>query len=98
MPILVLAPNRYSAIDAQSGQHKLLEIRPLVLAIAIGHLVGEVLRFGKLILAPDTAGGRIKVHIAALYAKPCGSTDRTGGKKPHGAEVVEAIEDAPHGI
>jgi hypothetical protein len=38
------------------------------------------------------------VHIAALYAKPCGSTDGTGGKEPHGAEVVEAIEDAPHGI
>jgi hypothetical protein len=38
------------------------------------------------------------VHIAALHATPCGSADGTGGKKPHGAEVVEAIKDAPYGI
>jgi len=38
------------------------------------------------------------VHITALQAKPCGSADGTGGKEPHGAEVVEAIEDAPHDI
>src|SRR5215813_1506412 len=98
MPILGLAPNRDSAIDAQRGQHKLLEIRPLVLAIALGHLEGEVLRLGKLILTPDTARGGIKVHITALQAKPCSSADGTGSKEPHSAEVVEAIEDASHDI
>src|SRR5262249_24315248 len=98
IPILGLAPDRYGAIDAEHGQHKLLEVRPLILAIAIGHLEGEVRRLGKLIVAPDTVRSGIKVHIAALQVKPCGSADRTGGKEPHRAEVVEAIEDAPHGI
>src|SRR5215813_2900130 len=98
MPILGLAPNRYSAIDAQRGQHKLLEIRPLILAIAISHLEGEVLRLGKLVIAPDTARGRIKVYIAALQAKSHGRPDRTGREEPHGTKVVEAIEDTPHGI
>src|SRR5262245_5236344 len=65
---------------------------------AIGHLKGQVLRLGKLIVAPDTARGRIKVDIAALQAKPHGSPDRTGREEPHRAEVVEAIEDTPRGI
>jgi hypothetical protein len=38
------------------------------------------------------------VYITAFQAKPCGSADGTGGKEPHGAEVVEAIKDAPYGI
>ena len=77
---------------------KLLEVRPFILAIAIGHLEGEVLRFGELIRAPDTAGGGIKVHIAALETKSCGSTNGTGRKEPHRAKVIEAIEDTAHGI
>jgi hypothetical protein len=51
-----------------------------------------------MVIAPDTAGGRIKVHIAALQAKPYAGSDHTGSKKSHRAEVVEAIEDASHGI
>jgi hypothetical protein len=38
------------------------------------------------------------VHRTALQATLCGSADGTGGQEPHGAEVVEAIEDAPHDI
>ena len=43
-------------------------------------------------------GGGIKGHRAALQAKSRSSADGTGGKEPHRAAVVEAIEDAPHGI
>src|SRR4029450_14018921 len=71
---------------------------PFVLAIAIGHLKGEVLRLGKLIVTPDAAGGGIKVHIAALQAKPRGRPDCTGREEPHRAKVVEAIEDTARGI
>jgi hypothetical protein len=98
LAIVALAPDGHGAIHAERGQHKLLEVRPFVLAIAIGHLEGEVLRLGKLIVAPDTARGGIKVHIAASQVKPRDRADGTIGKEPHGAEVVEAIEDAPHGI
>jgi hypothetical protein len=38
------------------------------------------------------------VHIAALQAQSHNGADGTGGKEPHSAEVVEAIEDASHGI
>jgi len=98
IPILGLAPKRYSALDAQRGPHKLLEIRPLVLALALGHLAGEVRRLGTLRLPPDTARGGITVPITARQAQPCGSADGTGGTEPPGAEVVAAIEDAPHDI
>jgi len=98
IPILGLAPNRHSAFHAQSGEDELLEVRPLLLAIAIGHLEGEVLRLGKLIRAPDTAGGGIKVYLASLQVTPHDRSDGTVGKEPHSAEVVEAIEDTPHGI
>ena len=37
------------------------------------------------------------MHRAALQAKLRGSADGTGGKEPPGAEVVEAIQDAPRG-
>jgi hypothetical protein len=96
--ILGLAPNWHGTVHAQGGEDELLEVRPLILAITIGHLEGEVLRFGKLIVAPDTAGGGIKVHVASLQVKPGDRADSTIGKEPHRAEVVEAIEDAPHGI
>jgi hypothetical protein len=76
----------------------LLEVRPLIFAIAIGYLKRHVLRLGILILAPDTARGGIKVHIAALQAKPHSGPDRTGCEEPHGAKVVEAIEDPARGI
>src|SRR5919108_3577502 len=98
MADLGLAPDRHGAIHAEGGQDELLEVRPFVLAIAISHLKGEVLRLGKLIVTPDTAGGRIKVHIAALQAKPHGRPDRTGREEPHRAKVVEAIEDTSRGI
>jgi hypothetical protein len=76
----------------------LLEVRPFVLALALGHLQGEVLRLGKVIVTPDTAGGRIKVHRASLQAKPRGRPDGTGREEPHRAKVVEAIEDTARGI
>ena len=76
----------------------MLEVRPLIFALAIGHLEGDVLCFGKPIVAPDTAGGGIQVHVASLQVKPCDRADGTVGKEPHRAKVVEAIEDAPHGI
>ena len=98
IPILGLAPNRYRTLHAQGGEDELLQVRSLILAIAIGHLEGEVLLLGKLVIAPDTAGGRSKVHIAALQAKPRGRPDRTGREELHGADVVEAIEDTAHGI
>ena len=44
-----LAPNWYGTVHAQGGEDALLEVRPLILALAIGHLEGEVLRFSKLI-------------------------------------------------
>jgi hypothetical protein len=54
MAIFALAPHRHGTISAEGGQHKLLEIRPFILAIAIGHLEREVLLLSKLLLAPDT--------------------------------------------
>src|SRR6185503_7320818 len=96
--VLGLAPDRHGAIHAEGGQDAVLEVRPFVLAIAIGHLQGEVLRLGKVIVTPDTAGGGIKVHIAALPAKPHGCPDRTGRAEPHRAKVVEAIKDTARGI
>src|SRR5262245_3261726 len=98
MPILGLAPNRHRALHAQGGEDELLEVRPLILALTISHLEGEVLRLGKLILTPDTAGGGIKVHIASLQVNPRDRSDGTVGKEPHRAEVVETIEDASHRI
>ena len=38
------------------------------------------------------------MHRTARQAKPCGRADGTGGQEPHGAEVIEAIQDAPNGI
>src|SRR5262245_35112589 len=73
-----LAPDGHGTIDAEGRQHKRLEVGPFSLAIAIGDLEREVLCLGKLILAPDTAGGGITVHLAALPAKPCSGPDRTG--------------------
>src|SRR5215510_1780877 len=93
-----LPPNRHGTIDAQSGKDKLFQVGALILAIAIGHLERQVLRLGKLVLTPDTARRRSKVHLASLQAKPHAGSDRTGGKEPHRAEVVEAIEDAAHRI
>jgi len=98
MPILGLAPHRYSALDAQRGQHKRLELRPLVRARARGDLAGEVLRLGKLLITPDSARGGIQEPITALPAKSCGRAAGTGGTEPHGAEGVEAFEDPPHAI
>src|SRR5919109_1639278 len=63
--IVELAPDRYRTIHAQRGQDEVLEVGPCIFAIAIGHLQGEVLGLGKLVIAPDTVGGRIKVDIAA---------------------------------
>src|SRR5215470_3518031 len=94
----MLAPNRYRTIHAQRGKDELLKVRPFIFAIAIGHLKGQLLRLSKLVIAPDTARGRIKVHIAALQTKPHGRPDRTGREEPHGAKVVEAIKDTPRGI
>jgi hypothetical protein len=76
----------------------LLEVWPLILAIAIGHLKGEVLGLGKLIRTPDAAGGGIKMHITALQAKPCGSPDGTGREEPHRAKVIETIKDTAYRI
>src|SRR5215471_16741942 len=56
--ILGRAPNRYRTVYAQGGEDALLEVRSLILAIAIGHLKGQVLGLAKLVLAPDTARGR----------------------------------------
>src|SRR5215470_17859101 len=96
--ILGLAPNRYRTVYAQGGEDALLEVRSLILAIAIGHLKGQVLGLGKLVLAPDTARGRIKMDVATLQATPHGRPDRTGREEPHGTKVVEASEDTPRGI
>jgi hypothetical protein len=38
------------------------------------------------------------MYVATLQAKPRGCPHRTGREEPHGAEVVEAIEDPAHGI
>ena len=38
------------------------------------------------------------MHRAALQVKPHAGADRTGGKEPHGTEVVEAIQGAPDSI
>jgi hypothetical protein len=93
-----LAPNRHGTVHAQGREDELLEVRSLILAIAIGYLEGQGLCLGKLIVAPDTARGGIKVHIASLQAKPHGSSDGTGREESHGAEVVEVIKDTSHGI
>jgi hypothetical protein len=76
----------------------LLEVRPLLFALALGHLEGEVLCLGTRIVAPDTAGSGIKVHGASFQGKPGDRADGTIGKEPPGATVVEASADAPHGI
>src|SRR5262245_8907540 len=83
--IVELAPYRYRTIDAQRRKDELLEVWPFIFAIALGYLPGEVLRLGKLIVTPDTAGGRLKVHLAALQATPRGRPDRTGREEPHRA-------------
>jgi hypothetical protein len=61
--ILRLAPDGHGTIHTQGGQHKLLEVRSFILAIAVGHLKREVLCLGKLRVTPDTARGRIKVNL-----------------------------------
>jgi hypothetical protein len=48
--VLGLAPERHGAIHAEGGQDAWLEVRPFVLAIALGHLQGEVLRLGQLVV------------------------------------------------
>jgi len=53
-------------VHAQGGEHKLFEVGPAILAIAMGHSAGDILLLGKLVLAPDTAGGRVKVDITAV--------------------------------
>ena len=53
---------------------------------------------GILVSAPDTAGGRLNVPIAALHTKPRGRPDRTGREALQGAQVRETSEDAPHGL
>ena len=98
LAILGCAPHGHGALDAEGGQHQLRQVRSLILALTLGHLEGEGLRLSPLILAPDPAGGRIKVPVAVLQAKPHGSADGTGGKETHGAAVVETLEDAPPGI
>src|SRR5215813_7528295 len=98
MAILELAPDRYRTIHAQGGKDELLEVWPFIFARAIGHLKRQVLRLAILVIAPDAARGGIKVHVAARQAKPCGCPDRTGRKEPHGAKVVETIEDSARGI
>src|SRR5262252_7207851 len=98
MAILGLAPHRYGSIHAQGGEDEWLEVRPLLLARAIGHLEGEVVRLGTLGIAPHTAGGRLHVPRAALHAKARRGPARPGGAARHGAEVVEASKDTAHGI
>src|SRR5262245_11733223 len=98
MAILGLAPKRHRPVHTQAGEDAWREVRPLRLALALGHLAGQGLRLGTLVLAPDTAGGRITVPRAALQAKPRSRSDGTGGAEPHRAEVVEASEDPARGI
>jgi hypothetical protein len=66
MAIVELAPHGHGAIDAEGGQDQRLAVGPFLLAGALGDLEGEGLRLGKLIRAPDTAGGGVKGPIAAL--------------------------------
>jgi hypothetical protein len=53
-------------LHAEGGEHKLLQVRALILAISIDHAEGDVLLLGNFVVAPDTAGGGIEVYIAAL--------------------------------
>src|SRR5205085_3290691 len=96
--IFRLAPERDSPIHAEHRKHTLLEVRTLILAVAISDAEGHILRLGERVIPPDTARGGIKVDIALLQAKLYGSPDRTGREDLHDAHGVEAIEDAADSI
>jgi hypothetical protein len=98
MTIVGLAPNRHGAIHAQGGAHAWLEGRPRILTIPLGHPEGDVLLLSTLIIPPDTAGGGLNVHVAALHANPRGSPAGTGREECDGPHVIEASQDAPYGI
>ena len=98
MAILRLAPQRYRAIHAASGQPTRLQVGALLRARALAHAEGHVLRFGTRVITPETACSRLNVHLAACHATPCSGPDGTGRHELHGAHVGEAIEDASPGL
>jgi hypothetical protein len=98
MPILGLAPHRHRTVHAQGGEEAWLAVRPLLLALARGHLQGEVRPCGPRRVAPDTARGGSTVHGASFHGNPRARADGTIGPEPPRAKGVAAVADAPHGL
>jgi hypothetical protein len=104
MAILRLAPEGDGTVDAQGREDALLQIRPLVCALAMGNRQGDRLRLlvwlplWRQILPLDADGRGLKVDILSIQPIGLLGTHRTGGKNLPGPHVIEALQDAPHGV
>ena len=92
--ILRFAPEGDGTIDAQSREDELLQIRPLILAIALGDPKGSHRLLGLLwrpIIPIDADGRRIKVHVPFVQPIDLIGTHSTGGKNLHGPNGIETL-------
>ena len=89
--ILGFAPDRNGPIDAECGEDELLQVGPLVLAIAMGNCKGPLLRLRKHIIAIHRHGSRIKVDVALVEAKDLISPYGTGCEDLHRARIIEPV-------
>ena len=91
------APEGDSTIHTQGGENELLQVWPLVLAIAMGNRKGRRLLLRVLlvlrreIIPIDAHRGRIEVHIAFVEVKDLISPYRTGREHLHRARIIEPI-------
>jgi len=98
MAILGFAPERPGPIDAERGEDALLQVGPLVLALAMGHRQGHLLLLRKHIIAVHRHGSRVKVDGALVEAKDLIRPYGTGREDLHRARIIEPISDPPHGV
>jgi hypothetical protein len=101
LTIFRFAPDRPGSIDAERGEDARLQVRPLVLARALGNRQGH-LRLCRLlwtpIIAVDRHGSRITVYIALVEAKDLVGSDSTGRQYFHRAGVIKPISNPPYGV
>ena len=99
--LLGLPPDGDRTIDTPGGEDTLLQVWPLVLAIAIGDPKGALVLLGLLggqILSVDGDRGGIKVDRALVAVQDLLGPDGAGREHLHRARVIEPIQDPPHGV
>jgi hypothetical protein len=90
--ILDLAEDRHVAIHTQQREHELLQIRALVLAVAMSDLERCCFVLGAEVVAKEVDRGRVEVNVVGGYGETLQRPHRQRRKDPLRACGKEAIE------